>query len=390
MNEFLKIEPELVLEILGFTRYDQIDWENVESHDDLLMNREMLQKTYDFTNYIDYVYHQISFYEIFDLPNAVIDKIIDSIPLHGLSQFLKLSEQRIERYAEYLNGQLVALNKSLTPDLFRKYKDKLDIFVYYQQIDIDEESFLKIIEKANEKVKEGTKRGSRTYLELILELDGDRYNIFKNPKVIPFLKDFNFSKIMNLNVKYGKILFNNTGRIVDNVMNLSVHIFGYIALNPALDLKILKRCLPFMKTKDEMNYFKYQCSTNPFISDDIIEYLKKDYINTILSHHLLTDEFMKKYRSLYKGTYEYLFNPCINDQESDFSDSQKMAELYARNNPLARPFKGVKILIPRTIKQYKETLFLEYEYPLCRKVSYILHDMGSRAEITDQQKKFFF
>ena len=278
---------------LEFTRYDQIAWEDSK---DTELNCKMLSEL-GYSSYIDYVFHCIGWYEIFDLPNITLVKIITKIPKKGFSRFLLLSENRLESLKDYVDWKEVSRNKSLTPTLFRKFKDKIDITYYYEIIKLDKNMFyqiLRIASKEFDNYRIDKERGKKFIKQPL-----NRYRVFSNPLVIPFLEKLDTKRYLPLQPLW---IEGTQTRVGDFVVD---SIIKAIAMNPDINLEVYYS----YDYKSSVEY-KRQYASNPFLPSDIIEIMKKDYIEDILRKHLLIDEFMEKYGSLYNKYPMYFFmNP---------------------------------------------------------------------------------
>ena len=261
-NEF---PEEILKQILENQQYIDYNWEDTKSDKDLDLNRKILL-SFGFEKYLYYIYHQIAFQQLFDLPNIIIDTIIDKIPIEGFNLYFKLSDTRIERYAPYLTGKLIILNDSLTPALLRKYKDKLDTSRYYQKIKyIDEKQFEKLL-----KYK--------------------KTDILHNPTIIPF---------------------------VEKRRTLTALEEYELSMNPELTKEVI--------LTNTISFDTFL--TNPLLSNEIIESLLAEreddrafILRTILAHHIQTDDFMKMFGKYYKK-YPLTFfeNPCSKINQSNIN-----------------------------------------------------------------------
>lgn len=219
-------------------QYHDILWENAKQNIDVELGRHLLQKM-GFTNYVDYIYRQMAFQEVFDLPDIMLDKIIDKIPVEGISRYLRLSEVRINKYAEYLNGELLATNKSFTKNFFNIFKEKIDTGAYLEIAMLDKkvvDHYLRILNRGN------SKDGSSKYLPIL-----------KNPMLPSLLLS----------------IFDDTRDIDDNREETMLVMF---AMNPVLN----ESFETYIGGTSEQ-YFRTICMRNPVIP--------LDYARKILVKH---------------------------------------------------------------------------------------------------------
>ena len=302
--------------------YHNISWEDATKGSDILYNRKLLEKM-GFTNYIDYVYHQMGFEEIFDLPDIMLDKIIEKIPLEGISKYLKLSENRINKYAKYLNGHLLGFNKSLTRKLYNEFKDKIDGGSYLSHTNIDFKTAQHFLDKTLELVKKAEKEEKTMNAEKDIDrMYKDAYKyafILQNPKIIPILPEL---KIPKLSILYEY----------------------HLALNPAINDNIHNSSVPATYSASYIHGF----SKNPFLPLDMIEkYIKysedtkylSGNITNVLKFHVMDKQFMKKYGELYnKFPFMKLENPCIKVTKEMISEIEEKMEDSGFSNACAFQF----------------------------------------------------
>ena len=299
-------------EILPFKHYHEIEWEESKEDGDIKQGRIMLEKM-GFTNYIDYIYHQMGFEEIFDLPDIMLDKIIEKIPLEGISKYLKLSENRINKYKNYLNGHLLGFNKSLTRELYKKFKTKIDAGSYLSHTNIDIKTVQYILDKTDKEIDKLDAAIIRGENVDIKDLYKNIY-VMRNPKVIPMIKDL---KIPEISEVYQQLGLNP---------DINEDIQKY--LGDGLDDYLISAC---QNPRTPVEYIEVILETLQEIG-----WYTSEYLSLILSTHIQTPEFMKYYSNEYlEDQRSYFSNPCTKVTKEmllEFKD----APIFYKSNPLCR------------------------------------------------------
>lgn len=304
----MDLDRDTFSEILSNMTYDRISWDTAKTDGELKLNRSMILKTYNITNYFTYVERQIAFEEFIDLPNVILDKIIDKLKVKpNFSRFLLLSKTRLARYGDDLDWTEVSRNKSLLPSLVRLHKEKIVWFPYYEIIDLTEEKFLNIVKLANEDLNKnivirketiGQGFGSRIITRKEITSYKDRYGIFANPQVIPFLKDFKFNLIDT-----GMVPTDTKDHFATFKQVIKPKVWTNIVDNPALNVMIFNKFYVWMDDNSSRQGFMMECAKNRHLSRAMINRIiksdtlvKTDFLTrTILENHIQTDWFMEEF-----------------------------------------------------------------------------------------------